>query len=311
MPPCRRPRQMAAVPVRAFPCALSTARRVRETRGRRTRTARVASWHVHSSPHPPFSERDLSDPSRYWTDESVDHFIALGMSLRGAQDINDSLVRGSWRRLVYGQHATADGTVDRNAYVFCVLTQFHRHLKRHDVYAPRSSRWRDPRAQLLSGEAWENAKGPVLQALGLPEDPTKLIDSHARSLDAAYRQVASRIDAGTEVTVDDQGRLHLSALEAIPDPPSLIGLRKLVGVMLPRIGLPEVIVEVMSWLPGFVGAFTSVSDGRTRLEDLDVSIAACLSAHAMNIDFTELVKRGVPALERGRLSHVNQNYLGA
>jgi hypothetical protein len=34
-------------------------------------------------PTPLFSERDLSDPSRYWTDESVDHFIALGMSLRG------------------------------------------------------------------------------------------------------------------------------------------------------------------------------------------------------------------------------------
>jgi TnpA family transposase len=228
-----------------------------------------------------------------------------------AQDIDGSLVRGSWRRLVYGQHAAADGTVDRNAYVFCVLTQFHRHLKRRDVYAPKSSRWRDPRAQLLSGEAWANAKGPVLRALGLPEDPTQLIDSHARSLDAAYRQVASRIDAGTEVTVDDDGRLHLSALEAIPDPPSLTELRKLIGVMLPRIGLPEVIVEVMSWLPGFVGAFTSVSGGRTRLEDLHVSIAACLPAHAMNIDFTELVKRGVPALERGRLSHVNQNYLGA
>jgi len=164
---------------------------------------------------------------------------------------------------------------------------------------------------LLSGESWANAKGPVLQALGLPEDPTQLIDSHAGSLDAAYRHVASRIDAGTEVTVDDDGRLHLSALDAIPDPPSLTELRKQVQVMLPRIGLPEVIVEVMSWLPGFVGAFTSVSGGRSRLEDLHVSIAACLSAHAMNIDLTDFVKRGVPALERGRLSHVNQNYLGS
>jgi len=79
--------------------------------------------------------------------------------------------------------------------------------------------------------------------------------------------------------------------------------------MLPRVGLPEVILEAMSWLPGFVESFTSVSGGRSRLNDLDVSIAACLSAHAMNNDFSDLVKRGVPALERGRLSHVNQNYL--
>ncbi|HUL45469.1 MAG TPA: DUF4158 domain-containing protein [Steroidobacteraceae bacterium] len=106
-----------------------------------------------------------------------------------ASDIDEGLLRGSWRRLVYGQPA-ADGAVDRNAYVFCVLTQFHRHLKRRDIFAPRSSRWRDPRTPLLSGDAWENAKRPVLQALGLPEDPTELLASHARALDSAYREVA-------------------------------------------------------------------------------------------------------------------------
>jgi hypothetical protein len=81
--------------------------------------------------------------------------------------------------------------------------------------------------------------------------------------------------------------------------------------MLPRVGLPELILEVMSWQPGFVGAFTAVSGGRTRLSDLHVTIAACLAAHAMNIGFEPIVKHGIAALERGRISHVDQNYLGA
>jgi steroid delta-isomerase-like uncharacterized protein len=34
-----------------------------------------------------FEDRDLSDPSRYWTDDSVDHFIAAGRSVRGADDL--------------------------------------------------------------------------------------------------------------------------------------------------------------------------------------------------------------------------------
>jgi hypothetical protein len=46
-----------------------------------------------------------------------------------AADIDGRLVHGSWRRLVYGQPAPLDGRVERNAYAFCVLTQFHRHLK--------------------------------------------------------------------------------------------------------------------------------------------------------------------------------------
>ncbi len=33
------------------------------------------------------------------------------------EDINDRLVRGSWRRLVYDQPALADGTVDRRVRV--------------------------------------------------------------------------------------------------------------------------------------------------------------------------------------------------
>jgi steroid delta-isomerase-like uncharacterized protein len=32
-----------------------------------------------------FDERDLSDAYRFWTDESIDHFMAAGESVRGAQ----------------------------------------------------------------------------------------------------------------------------------------------------------------------------------------------------------------------------------
>ncbi len=197
--------------------------------------------------------------------------------------------------------------MDKNAYVFCVLTQFHCQLLRRDIYAPGSSRWRDPRAQLLDGEAWANAKGPVLKALSLPENPDRLLDEHAKTLDAAYRQVAARLGPDTKVTVDEHGKLHVGALKAIPDPASLVELRKLLKAMLPRVSVPEVILEVMSWHPEFARALTSVSGGRTRL----APVAACLSAHAMNIGFDPVVKRGVAALERGRISHVDQNYMGS
>src|SRR3954462_5071729 len=32
-----------------------------------------------------FEERDLSDPSRYWTDSSVDHFLGAGRTVRGGE----------------------------------------------------------------------------------------------------------------------------------------------------------------------------------------------------------------------------------
>jgi hypothetical protein len=57
--------------------------------------------------------------------------------------VNATLVTGSWNRLVFGKPGTPKGTVDRAAYVICVLEQFHHSLKRREIYAPASSRWRD------------------------------------------------------------------------------------------------------------------------------------------------------------------------
>ena len=68
---------------------------------------------------------------------------------------------------------------------------------------------------------------------------------------------------------------------------------------------------MISWHPRFVEAFTAASGGETRLADLDVTIAAALTAHALNIGYTPVISPGVPALTRARISHVDQHYLRA
>jgi TnpA family transposase len=228
--------------------------------------------------------------------------------------VHGEVVTGPWRRLVFGHPRFADGAIDKNAYVFCVLEQFHRHLRHREIYAEGSGRWRDPQAQLLEGPAWASVKDAVLTALGLPEDRAAtdaMLTGRARLLDEAYRDVAARLAEGanTDVTVGDDGRLHVAALKAIPEPPSLVDLRRRVRAMLPRVDLPELLLEVMGWVTGFMAAFTSLSGGRARLADLDVSVAACLTASALNIGYAPVAKQGVEALERARLSHVTQTYL--
>jgi TnpA family transposase len=119
------------------------------------------------------------------------------------------------------------------------------------------------------------------------------------------------VAAGSDVTVDRDGRLHVASLKAVPEPPSLTELRESVAAMLPRIDLPEVVLEVMRWEPGFIRAFTARSGGRPRMADLDISVAACLSAQAMNIGYRPVARKGVPALAPDRLSHVAQTYFDA
>ena len=80
--------------------------------------------------------------------------------------------------------------------------------------------------------------------------------------------------------------------------------------MLPRVDLPELLHEVHDWT-GYLDEFTHISGAGARIEDLPVSVAAVLVAEASNIGFRPVVKPGVPALTRDRLSHVDQSYVRA
>ncbi|PZS27965.1 MAG: Tn3 family transposase [Pseudonocardiales bacterium] len=214
---------------------------------------------------------------------------------------------GWWQRLVFTEDRPA-GTVDRAGYVFCVLEQFHKHLTRRNIFAATSSRWADPRAQLLTGTDWAVAKGPALHALQLSEDPSVLLTEEAGELDAAWRHTAAGA-VRNEIAVDADGRLHAAALDAIADPASLTELRERLQAMLPRVDLPELILDVFSWQPGFLEAFRAASGGDSRLGDLSVTVTAALCAHALNIGFAPIIDDRSPALTRARISHVDQNYL--
>ncbi|HEY6315515.1 MAG TPA: hypothetical protein VIY52_32570 [Streptosporangiaceae bacterium] len=150
-----------------------------------------------------------------------------------APAIEHSVVNGPWKRLVFGHPEHEGGAVSRHAYTFCVLEQFYRHLKRRDIYADASTKWRNPQAQLLEGQAWQAVRAEVLTTLGLPDDPGELLAEHAATLDEAYRQVGGRLAVNTEVRVDEDGKIHLSGVKAVEEPPSLVDLRNRTTAMLP------------------------------------------------------------------------------
>jgi hypothetical protein len=133
---------------------------------------------------------------------------------------------------------------------------FHTGLKHRDIFAAVSDRWSDPRARLLTGPRWAEAKDAGLGALQLPEDPEELLAGHAADLDQAWRAVCGGIVLDGPVSIDVEGRLHVAKDDARDTAPSLVDLRDRTGAMLPGVDLPEVILEVMAEYPAFVEAFT-------------------------------------------------------
>jgi hypothetical protein len=174
--------------------------------------------------------------------------------------IHPQVVTGPWKHLVFGHPARDHGTVDRGAYIFCVLEQFCRYLKHREIYAESSTRYRNPQARLLDGAEWEAVKDDVLATLGLPEDPGALLASHVTALDEALRYVGGRLAANADVRVDETGRIHVTSDKAIQEPPSLVDLRKRVAAMLPRVDIGEPILEVM----GVGAAVPEIADRPVR-----------------------------------------------
>jgi TnpA family transposase len=216
-------------------------------------------------------------------------------------------VTKAWERHVI----RGDGGIDDRAYVFCVLDRLRDALRRRDIFVTPSWRYADPRSGLLAGSEWEVARPIICRSLGYPADPEPVLAALAEELDDAYRQVVGRIAENPAVTiarVEDKDELILSALDKIDEPPSLIALRDAVAARMPHADLPEIMLEIAA-RAGFTEAFTHINDRQARAADMTTSICAVLLAEATNTGLEPLVRNDTPALRRGRLSWVAQNYL--
>lgn len=197
-----------------------------------------------------------------------------------------------------------NGTIDRKAYTFCVLQSLRSALRRRDVFVAKSQRYCDPRAKLLSDEAWSSQRAGICRTLDLQPTFDSSLSILKQELDEAYRRnTAVRIEH-----FDGKDNLVLTPLDKLVDPPSLITLKRQVAAMLPKVDLPEVLLEINA-RTGFTKEFTHLSQSNSRVDDLHISICAVLLAEACNIGLEPLVRPELPALTRGRLSWVQQNYL--
>ncbi len=219
-------------------------------------------------------------------------------------------INPSWQKVIIDEE---DGSVNPRFYTFWVLEQMLEALRRHDLYVPGSERYGDPRAQLLQGAEWEAVRPQVLRSLNWSLYAEESLASLTEELDQAYRKTADRWEGNPDVRLETfagKERVILTPLDRLEEPDSLCILRDRIQKLLPHTDLPELLLEVNEWT-GFADAFTHFSEGKSRVKDLAVSVCAVLLSQACNIGLDPVVQPGVSALERDRLTWVEQNYFRA
>ena len=156
--------------------------------------------------------------------------------------------------------------VDRRAWTLCLVDRLRGALRHREVFAVPSLRFADPRIGLLDGAAWEAARPTVCRTLGKSQSAAEEIGRLTERLDQMFRSVADNLPKNASVRVGPNGadeNLVLTGLDRIEEPASLVALRSAVVARLPRVDLPELLLEIDA-RTGFAGAFTHVSEGVNR-----------------------------------------------
>ncbi len=228
---------------------------------------------------------------------------------RPAEELDLDVVTSSWAPHV---HDRDDDTVNRAAYACCVLDALRTRLRRRDIYAPTSTRWGDPRAELLTPPVWEQQRDTLCDELALNPDATAVVDQLAASLDAAWRRTAAGLPSNPDLHIEHRGgrdEIVQAPLDAQAEPASLIKLRSAVEGLLPEVEIADLPLEVHGWT-GFLDEYTHMAGtGGARDPGLAETLSALLVSESCNVGLTPVTDDNHPPLTRERLNWVAHNYL--
>ena len=190
-------------------------------------------------------------------------------------DAPQEIVAKAWQQNITRE----DGSLDMGAYVFCTLDALGTALRRRDVFVSPRWRYADPRIGLLDGAEWLMARPIICRSLGLTIDAKTTLDALSVELDATWQAVAARLPENPAIqlseSADGETELSLGALDKLEAPNSLLQLRAAVADLMPRVDLPETLLEIAA-RTGFAEAFTHVSERNARADNLVISLCAVL-----------------------------------
>ena len=165
-----------------------------------------------------------------------------------------AIVSKGWLRWV----CPTAGEIDRRAYTFCVLEQLMNGLRCRDLYVSPSVQWSNPQDKLLQGSEWVALRAQVCRTLNLAPMPDDKLAQLKQQLNDAYYRTAQNLPTNDAVSIveSENGRptLTLKPLEKLEESENLRSLKAQVAALLPRVDLPEVLLEIHE-KTGFLSAF--------------------------------------------------------
>jgi TnpA family transposase len=149
----------------------------------------------------------------------------------------------AWRPYIREQ----DGTISRRYYELCTLWALRSALRAGNIWVAHSRRYTNPETYLIPPAEWPRWRLEVVRQTGTPSQGLARLEAREAELDSAIAQVERLVGRKDSHVRLEEDRLVLAPLEAEPRPSSATALADRIAERLPRVALPDLLIEVDSW----------------------------------------------------------------
>lgn len=154
-----------------------------------------------------------------------------------------------WRRHVQPEA----GTINPNFYELAAFDRLKGRVRAGDVVVPNSRRYQSFESHLLSSEHWQELQATQQTRLAVGSDPDVYLQTVQHTIETRFQAVEQLFEQGDTLKVNAEGKLWLDLPES-DAPPDVKAWREYIYRILPRVHLPDLLIEVDQWT-GFLDHF--------------------------------------------------------
>lgn len=221
------------------------------------------------------------------------------------QDAPIKFIPKKWQPYIHRK----DGSLDRKYYEMCTLWQLRGALRSGDIFIDFGRRYADPETYLLPKREWKDRRTELLEQMRFPSTFAKRFRQRQAEVGGLLKEFDTQIrQSGGEpgdVRIDN-GKLVVPRFNAFETPDSVNSLRKKVSRLLPRIELPDLLVEVDTWT-NFLSCFSHVGRDEVQTDEVSRHLYATILAQACNIGSSKMAQAS--KLPKERLIWTNNWFL--
>jgi len=185
----------------------------------------------------------------------------------------------------------SDG-VDRHGWEAALLHETRAALRAGDLTVEGSRRYTPWDTDLYAPTAWGGRRTSWLEERGRTEDGTAYVRRALDDLHTLTSDVAQRLPRNADARIE-RGKLSLSALERVEEPPSVDAARTALIALIEPIDLPDLLMEV-DRRTGFMAALTHLTGrhppSREHLAEVRPALFAVLVAEATNLGLATMAR---------------------